>query len=129
VVALEPREVDDLVEEAELMGRFGHQVELLDGEQVRAQITSKKFIGALWTGTGSALVNPGRLADGLRATAARAGVRIHEHSPARELRDRVSVITDGGVVRARGVVLATSAYPPLVPLSGATSRPSTTTRS
>jgi glycine/D-amino acid oxidase-like deaminating enzyme len=115
VVALEPRQVDDLVEEAELMGRFGHQVELLDGEQVRAQITSKKFIGALWTGTGSALVNPGRLADGLRAAAARAGVRIHEHSPARELRDRVSVITDGGVVRARGVVLATSAYPPLVP--------------
>ncbi|HUA45673.1 MAG TPA: FAD-dependent oxidoreductase [Solirubrobacteraceae bacterium] len=114
VVALEPREVEDLVEEAELMSRFGHQVELLDGDQVRAQITSKKFKGALWTRTGSALVNPGRLADGLRAAAARAGVRIHEHSPVRELRDRVSVITEGGVVRARGVVLATSAYPPLV---------------
>jgi glycine/D-amino acid oxidase-like deaminating enzyme len=115
VIALEPRELDDLAEEAELMGRFGHQVELLDGDQVRAQITSKKFLGALWTHTGSALVNPGRLADGLRAAAVRAGVRIHEHSPVRELRDDVSLITDGGVVRARGVVLATSAYPPLVP--------------
>jgi glycine/D-amino acid oxidase-like deaminating enzyme len=114
VVALEPRELDDLAEEAELMGRFGHRVELLDGEQVRAQITSTKFLGALWTRTGSALVNPGRLAEGLRAAAVRAGVRIHEHSPVRELRDDVSLITDGGVVRARGVVLATSAYPPLV---------------
>ena len=114
VVALEARELDDLAEEAELMARFGQQAELLDGDQVRAQITSKKFLGALWSRTGSALVNPGRLADGLRAAAVRAGVRIHEHSPVRELRDDVSLITDGGVVRARGVVLATSAYPPLV---------------
>jgi glycine/D-amino acid oxidase-like deaminating enzyme len=114
LVALEPRELDDLADETNLMRRFGHRVELLDGEQVRAQITSKKFIGALWTRTGSALVNPGRLADGLRACAVRAGVRIHEHSPVRELRDRVSVVTDGGIVHARGVVLATSAYPPLV---------------
>ena len=115
VVALEPREIDDLVDEAELMRRFGHRVELLDGDQVRAQITSKKLIGALWTRTGSALVNPGRLADGLRAAAARAGVRIHEHSPVRELRRPASVTTEGGVVNARGVLLATSAYPPLLP--------------
>ncbi len=114
VVALEPREVDDLAEEAALMGRFGYQVELLDGDQVRAEINSKKIKAGMWTHTGSALVNPGRLADGLRAAAVRAGVRIHEHSPVRELRDSVTVITDGGTVRARGVLLATSAYPPLL---------------
>ena len=75
VVALEPRELADLDDEAELLSRYGHQVERLDGEHVRAQITSKKFIGALWTRTGSALVNPGRMADGLRAAAARARSR------------------------------------------------------
>jgi len=84
VVALEPRELADLDDEAELLSRYGYQVERLDGEHVRAQITSKKFIGAIWTRTGSALVNPGRLADGLRVGA------------------------------ARGALLATSAYPPLV---------------
>ena len=115
VVALEPREVEDLVDETELMHRFGRQVELLDGEEVRAQITSKKFISGMWTHSGSALVHPGKLADGLRAAAARAGVRIHEHSPVRAIRDRVSVITEGGMVNARGVLLATSAYAPLVP--------------
>ena len=114
VVALEPREIPDLVDEAELLGRFGYQVELLDGDQVRAEITSEKFLSGMWTRTGSALVNPARLADGLRAAAARAGVRIHEHSPVRALRDRVSVITESGVVKARGVLLATSAYPPLL---------------
>jgi glycine/D-amino acid oxidase-like deaminating enzyme len=114
VVALEPHEVADLAGEAELMRRFGYQVELLDGEEVRASITSNKFKSGMWIRTGSALVNPGRLADGLRAAAARAGVRIHERSPVRELRETVSVITDGGAVNARRVLLATSAYPPLV---------------
>ena len=64
--------------------------------------------------TGSALVHPGKLADGLRAAAVRAGVRIHEHTPVRALHDGVTVIADGGTVKARGVVLATSAYPPLL---------------
>ena len=44
VVALEPRETADLADEAELMRRFGYEVELLDGEEVRASITSEKFI-------------------------------------------------------------------------------------
>ncbi|MDX6700951.1 MAG: hypothetical protein QOF26_1177, partial [Baekduia sp.] len=45
------------------------------------------------------------------------GVRIHEHSPARGLSrdgDAVTVPTPGGAIRARRVLLATSAYPPLL---------------
>jgi glycine/D-amino acid oxidase-like deaminating enzyme len=117
IVALEPRELADLEEEADLARRFGHEVELLDGDQVRAEIRSEKYLGALWTRTGSALVDPGKLADGLRAAAARAGVRIHEYSPVRALHKTgggVSVRTEGGVVDARRVLLATSAYPPLL---------------
>ena len=117
IVALEPRELAGLEEEAELLRRFGHQVELLDGDQVRAEIRSEKYLAALWTRTGSALVHPGKLADGLRSAAVQAGVRIHEYSPVRELRKTasgVSVRTDGGVVDARRVLLATSAYPPLL---------------
>jgi glycine/D-amino acid oxidase-like deaminating enzyme len=117
VVALEQREVEDLEHEAALARRFGYQVEWLDGEEVRAQIRSEKFISAIWTRTGSALVHPGKLADGLRAAAARAGVRIHEHSAVRDIRKAdagVSVITEGGVVNARRALLATSAYPPLL---------------
>ena len=116
VVALEPHELPDLADEADLLRNFGYRVELLDGDQVRAEITSPKIIKGIWTRTGSALVNPGRLADGLRAAAQRAGVRIHEHSPVRHLRKDGAVITDGGVVNARRVLLATSAYPPLIPV-------------
>jgi glycine/D-amino acid oxidase-like deaminating enzyme len=115
VVALEPRELDDLADEAGLLGRFGYDTELLDADQTRKQIDSPRFLGALWTRTGSALVHPGKLADGLRAAAVRAGVRIHEHTPVRQLSGSVSVIADAGVVNARRALLATSAYPPLLP--------------
>jgi len=114
VVAVEPRELADLAEEAELLRRFGYETELLDSDQTRKQIDSRLFLGALWIRTGSGLVHPGKLADGLRAAAIRAGVRIHEHTPVRQLQSGGSVITDAGVVNARGVLLATSAYPPLV---------------
>jgi glycine/D-amino acid oxidase-like deaminating enzyme len=117
IVALEPRELADLEEEAELLRRFGHDAELLDREQVRAEVNSPMYLGGLWTRTGSALVHAGKLGDGLRAAAASDGVRIHEYSPVRALRRTaagVSVVTDGGVVDARRVLLATSAYPPLL---------------
>jgi glycine/D-amino acid oxidase-like deaminating enzyme len=121
VVALEPRELADLDDEAELLGRFGYAVEVLDATQAREQVNSPLFLGALWTRTGSALVHPGKLADGLRAAAVAAGVRIHEHSPVRSLQDHAAglrAITEGGFVTARGALLATSAYPPLLPAIG-----------
>ena len=117
IVALESRELADLEEEAELMRRFGHDAELLDRERIRAEVNSPMYLGGLWTRTGSALVHAGKLADGLRSAAVRAGVRVCEYSSVRELHKTaagVSVGTDGGVVDARRVLLATSAYPPLL---------------
>jgi glycine/D-amino acid oxidase-like deaminating enzyme len=117
IVAVQEHELADLDDEAELAGRFGYDAELLDQAQVRAQLNSPLFLGGLWTRTGSALVHPGKLGDGLRAAAVRAGVRVFEYSPVRALastRGGVSLTTEGGVVNARRVLLATSAYPPLV---------------
>ncbi|MGH2895027.1 MAG: NAD(P)/FAD-dependent oxidoreductase [Solirubrobacteraceae bacterium] len=117
-VALEPRELEDLQDEAELSRRFGHDVELLDADATRAHVNSPTYLGALWERTGSALVHPGQLADGLRAASDRAGIQIHELSPVRAIRDdktTLTVSTEGGVVRAPRVLMATSAYPPLLP--------------
>ena len=117
IVALEPRELDDLEQEAALASRFGYEAELLDAGRVRAEVDSPMYLGGMWTRTGSALVHPGKLADGLRSAAVRAGVRLYEYSPVRELRRSgagVTAVTEGGVVSARRVLLATSAYPPLL---------------
>jgi glycine/D-amino acid oxidase-like deaminating enzyme len=117
-VALAPHEVEWLAEEAELMRRYGHDVEVLDAEATRAQVNSPTYQGALWDRTGAALVDPGKLAAGLRAAAVRAGVTIHEHTRATSLEPEdehtVTVLTPLGRVRARRVLLATSAYPPLL---------------
>ena len=118
-VALEPHEEAWLDEEAEVLGRFGHDVERLDGPAMRAEIASPLYRGGLWDRTGAAVLDPGKLALGLRDAAMRAGVRVFEHTPAAALDaddagGSVTVLTPQGRVRAARVLLATSAFPPLV---------------
>ena len=115
-VAVEPHQVPYLAEEAELLTRYGHDVEVLDRAGVRGQIDSPTYLGAVWDKTGSALVDPGKLATGLARAAADLGVEICEHSRATALTDEgeiVRVTTAAGSVRARRVLLATNAFTPL----------------
>ena len=116
-VALEPHEVEWLAEAAEVLGRFGHDHELFDGDAMRAEVASPMYLGGLWDKTDAAILDPGKLAAGLGAAVRAQGVRIHELTPATGLRDsggQVRVATPRGAVLARRVLLATSAYPPLV---------------
>jgi glycine/D-amino acid oxidase-like deaminating enzyme len=114
---LEPHELEHAREEVDVLRRFGHDVELLDAEAMRAEVRSPTYHGGLWDKTGAAILDPARTAEGLRAAALCAGVRVYEGTPATALQETaggVDVITPRGRVRARSVLLATSAYPPLV---------------
>ncbi|QEC49011.1 FAD-dependent oxidoreductase [Baekduia soli] len=114
---LEPHEVARAEHEAGLLRRFGHNVEVLDRDAMRAELDSPTYLGGLWDRTGAGILDPGRLADGLRYACRAAGVRLHEHSPATGLREAgagVVVATPGATLTARRVLLATSAYPPLL---------------
>ena len=116
-VAVAPHEEAWLEEEAELLRRFGHDAEVLDAAATRAEVDSPTYRGAIWHRTGAATLDPGKLAAGLRAAAVRAGVRVHEHTAATALEASeplVTVLTPQGRVHARRVLLATSAFPPLV---------------
>ena len=117
MVALEPHQEAWLDEEAALLERFGHAVERFDGSAARAELASPLVRGALWDRTGAAILDPGRLAAGLLDVARRLGVRVHEHTPASALEPSgptVVVHAPQGRVRARRVLLATSAFPPLL---------------
>jgi glycine/D-amino acid oxidase-like deaminating enzyme len=116
---LEPHELAEAEDEAALLRRYGHAVDVLDAEAMRAEVASPTYRGGVWDRSGAALVHPGRLVAGLREAALRAGVRIHERSPATSLtkddnNGGVTVGTPAGAVHARRVLLATSAYPPLL---------------
>ena len=120
-VAVAPHQVPDLAEGARLLQEFGQRAELLDREAMQAEVHSPLYLGGLWQRSGAAIVNPAKLTDGLRQAAVAAGVRIHEHSRVRKLRRSgggVEALTEAGVARAGKVLLATSAYEPLVPAVG-----------
>ena len=66
--------------------RFGYPAEILDHAAAQAILRSPVYIGALRIGgDGHALVHPAKLAWGLRDTALRLGVWIHEGSAVRAL--------------------------------------------
>jgi glycine/D-amino acid oxidase-like deaminating enzyme len=117
-VAVSPVQAGQLRETATLLEEFGQRAELMDRDQMQADVHSPLYLGGLWQQSGAALVNPAKLADGLRQAALVAGVQIFEHSRVHRLRGNgggVVAVTDAGVVHAGGVLLATSAYAPLIP--------------
>lgn len=98
--------------------RFGYRAEVLDAAATQQVLRSPVYVGGLRIGgKGHALVNPARLAWGLRDVALGLGVRIFERSPAvsieRDGRD-VLVRTSSGSVRAERAILATNGFPPLL---------------
>ncbi|MEU1688623.1 FAD-dependent oxidoreductase [Micromonospora sp. NPDC005707] len=122
-VAVEPYQLAGLAEDAELARRYGHDVALLDRDEVRAEVASPTYLGGMWDRDRVALLDPAKLAWGLRRAALDLGVRIHEHTRVTGLaRDggALRAATVGGpdatpgAVRARQVVLATNAFPPLL---------------
>ncbi|MFD8636777.1 NAD(P)/FAD-dependent oxidoreductase [Streptomyces sp. NPDC059533] len=116
-VATEPHQVEWLAEEAETAARHGATVTVLDADAVRAEIDSPTFLGAVWNKSDIAMVNPARLAWGLKRACLDLGVRIHEHTPALGLDEHgavVSVRTPYGRITAGRVALATNAHPSLL---------------
>jgi glycine/D-amino acid oxidase-like deaminating enzyme len=109
-VVNEPYQDPWVEEEAELLRRFGYDVETFDGDAMRAEVASPTYRGGVWVKDGAGLVHPVKLAEGLLAAAVRAGVRVHEGTRATRL-EGATVHTDHGRVNARRVLLATNAYP------------------
>ncbi|MBI5103942.1 MAG: FAD-dependent oxidoreductase [Solirubrobacterales bacterium] len=118
-VALEPHQRAWLEEEAALLERFGHAVQRFpDADAIRAEVASPTYLAGLWDRDGGGLLHPGRLATGLRDAALAAGVRVHEGTRATGLRRAgAGMVVEGergASVRARRVLLAAGAFPPLL---------------
>jgi glycine/D-amino acid oxidase-like deaminating enzyme len=112
-VATAPHELQALAEEAEARQALGHRVKLLDAAEVRAEVDSPTYLGALADYSGTALVEPAKLVWGLRQACLDLGVRLHEYSPVTGLRGNL-LRTATGSVRADRIALATNAFPSLL---------------
>ncbi|TQS28851.1 FAD-binding oxidoreductase [Microbispora sp. KK1-11] len=116
-VATEEWQLAGLDEEVSGAASLGLPLERLDREQVRAEVDSPTYLGGVWDRQGVAMVDPARLAWGLRDVCVRLGVRVFEHTPVRSLHDdgvALELETPKGRVRAGRVALGTGAFPPLL---------------
>jgi glycine/D-amino acid oxidase-like deaminating enzyme len=118
-VATEPHQVTGLLEECALADHHGILLTYLDREAMRSEVHAPGYLAGLWDQAGCALVNPARLAWGLRLACEELGVRFHEHTPVGGLATPTSsgahgpmeLRTPHGLVRTEQVALATNAYP------------------
>ncbi len=113
-VAVEPWHLDTLSDDAEACRAHGIRAELLDGPGIRSRIHSPTYLGALHRPDGVVMVDPARLAWGLREACRSAGVRFFDRSPVRRIADTgsgVEASTDGGSVVADHAIVATNAFP------------------
>jgi glycine/D-amino acid oxidase-like deaminating enzyme len=118
VVAVAPWQLAGLHADAEAARALGHDVQVLDSAEVRGQVASPTYLGGVWYRDTCLMLDPGRLAWGLRRACLEAGVRIYEHSPVTavtgEGRRGLRLLTRDGTVLARRVALGTGAYRPLL---------------
>jgi glycine/D-amino acid oxidase-like deaminating enzyme len=90
---------------------------LLSEAAVRAQLDSPTYLGGVWDTRGCAMLDPARLAWGLRRACLGAGVRIHEHTPVTAVEvegSGVRLVTPQGAVHAARAALGTGAFAPLL---------------
>ncbi|MFI1465954.1 NAD(P)/FAD-dependent oxidoreductase [Streptomyces wuyuanensis] len=117
-VATEPHQLEELREMHEEAGRLGFGgLELMDRDAVRAEVDSPTFLGGLWDREGVAMLNPAKLAWGLKRACLGLGVRIYENTRALDLSPAgagMAVRTSYGRVFARRVALGTNVFPSLV---------------
>ncbi|GAA1961344.1 NAD(P)/FAD-dependent oxidoreductase [Kitasatospora viridis] len=116
-VATEPYQLDDLHEVAELAAGLGSELTFLDRDAMRAEVDSPTYLGGLWDKEGVAMVNPAKLAWGLKRACAEQGVRIFEHTRATDLAEHghgMAVRTPYGRIFAGKVALGTNVFPSLV---------------
>jgi glycine/D-amino acid oxidase-like deaminating enzyme len=108
----------ELREYARTAAEYGEHVEYLDTDAIRAEVASPTYLAATWGRDGCAMVNPARLAWGLRDACLALGVRIFEHSPVTGLAKSAAGMElrtkQGRQVTAGHVALATNIFPSLL---------------
>lgn len=116
-LARRSHEVDELRREHDLAVSAGTDSVWLADDELRGQIRARVFLAGRWERDTVALVDPAKMAWGLRDAALGLGVRIHERSPVVAIdRDGPGMVAAAGRgrIRARHVLLATNGYPGLV---------------
>jgi glycine/D-amino acid oxidase-like deaminating enzyme len=116
VVAIDPHQLEGMPEAPARAALYGLEYQYFDQEQTRALVHSPTYLGSVYDPK-TVMLDPARLAWGLRRACLEQGVRLFEQTPATGLEEEAGgllVRTPNGGVRAKKVALATNAFPPLL---------------
>jgi glycine/D-amino acid oxidase-like deaminating enzyme len=114
-VATAAWQLDGAAEHVAKSREFGYEADLLDADGIRAELNSPSFVGGIRHANRNALVDPARLAWGLRRACLAKGVRMYENSRVRSVSEAGSglVLQAGyGALRSGRVALGTGAFMP-----------------
>ena len=109
--------LEELKKDYERLIGIGHNVQWFDQQQLQEEIASPIFTGGMWRKDSAALVDPARLAWGLKQAATTLGVRIYEDTRATGLEyseNGIVVNTPLADIKSGRVMLATNAFKPLL---------------
>lgn len=104
---------EDINNEYKLYRKFGHDAHLLEKTDINDEINAPLFDGGLWSKQRSGIINPAKLAWGLKAVAQKLGVIFYENTPmhsSKSVNGRVIVRTPLANIDASKVILATNAF-------------------
>ncbi len=100
-------------DEYKLHQQYGHEAVLLDEQSVQTELNSPLFKGGFWSKKNSGVINPAKLAWGLKRVALSLGVRIYENTSLQQTKDEhthLIVTTDGAKIRTTRMLLCTNAF-------------------
>jgi glycine/D-amino acid oxidase-like deaminating enzyme len=114
-LADQPYQVEEFRAWVDEAAEYGEELEFLDRDAAQAEVHSPLWQAGLYRPPGrDVLVDPAKLCRGIARVARERGVTIHEGTRVTRLARRAGGVTvtteNGATVRARQVVVATSAY-------------------
>lgn len=115
-LALEGEQMEEFLALSQLAASYGEKYTVYDASQVHAMVDIPLACGGIYY-PANGIVNPARLAWGLRRACLALGVRLFEHTCVRDIRQqgsRLVIKTDYGEVTAQKAALATNAFPPVI---------------
>jgi glycine/D-amino acid oxidase-like deaminating enzyme len=113
IMATEDRHLEDLAGTKERFASMGIGVELLDEAAVRKRVSSERFVGGL-RDPNHAILNPAKLARGMKRVIESMGVVVSERSKVMRVEPGtpVRIVTEFAEVRADQAVIALNGYAP-----------------
>jgi glycine/D-amino acid oxidase-like deaminating enzyme len=115
-IANEEYQLAELKEQVSEALPYGYNLKYLGRDEIQARVNSHTYLAGVHDPT-VAMLNPAKLAWGLKKACLQLGVQIYEGAPVTQLEDqenKILIKTPHGRVEARKVALATNAFPPLL---------------